>query len=370
MLFFNLILKNLFNRKTRTILTIVGISIGIATIVIFGMITKGLENSMSSALRPGKADFTVAKADTADMILSIVTENQLEIIKNTDGVSVVVPYVMALASFKGNPYFVIGGINPDQIDILGAKMTEGRIYQNGDEIAIGRIVAKNRNLKVGEKLTINNKDYAIVGIFESGVTMQDGGAATTIAEAQRIQSMKSDQVSMAMIKIKSGYDPRTVADNIEKADNGLIGIVDMDDYKTTDQGLVIIDSVSWAISVLAVVIGGIGVMNTIIMSVFERTREIGVLRAVGWRKRRVMAMILGEAAFIALASAILGIIIGLGAVWLVMQTEMGESWLNISFNSTVFLQALLVALFVVILGALYPAYRASRFSPMEALRYE
>lgn len=370
MLFLHLIIKNLFNRKIRTILTIIGISIGIATIIIFGMVTNGLKNSMTMALQPGTADFTVAKADVADMILSVISQEQLATIKKTPGVKSVVPYVMAIAPYKNNPYFIIGGIDKKDIGLLGAQITEGRIYQDDSEIAIGRIAAKNYGLKVSDNITLNNKMYTIVGIFESGITMQDGGAAATIQETQRLNSFTENQVSMAMVTILAGYEPHGVADQVEIADPKLLSIVDMKDFGSLDQGLDIIDSVSWAISALAMVIGGIGVMNTIIMSVFERTREIGVLRAVGWKRKRIMGMILGEAVFIALASAVLGTLLGLGIVWLVTQTDMGQSWLDISLKTTVFLQALLVALCVVIIGAAYPAYRASRFSPMEALRYE
>ncbi|MFA5134884.1 MAG: FtsX-like permease family protein [Patescibacteria group bacterium] len=370
MQFIKLILKNLFSRKTRTVLTIVGISIGIATIVIFGMVTNGLKNSMGTALRPGSADFTIAKADATDMILSVLTTEQISTIESTAGVETVVPYVMAMAEYGGNPYFIMSGIDPQYASVLGATIIEGRMYQNENEIALGRIAAKNYGLAVNGTMAINGKAYSIVGIFESGVTMQDGGAAITIKEAQRINSMQEGQVSMAMVKVKPGLEPRAVADEIEKADSGLIGIVDVDDFNSIDQGLNIVDSVSWAISALAMVIGGVGVMNTIIMSVFERTREIGVLRAVGWKRKRIMMMILGEAIFIALASTVLGALLGLGMVWLTMQTNMGKSWLDISLEPTVFLQALLVALVVVIIGAVYPSYRASRFSPMEALRYE
>lgn len=370
MQFIKLIIKNLFNRKARTILTIIGISIGIATIVIFGMVTNGLKNSMSTALQPGTADFTVAKADIADMILSIITTDQIEIIESAEGVETVVPYIMAMSEYGGNPYFLISGIDPEYTSVLGAAVTEGRMYENEDEITLGRIAAKNYDISINDTIILNDKDYLVVGIFESGVTMQDGGAAATIKEAQRLNGMTEDQVSMAMVQIESGLDPRTVANEVERLDPGLIGVVDIDDYNSIDQGLNIIDSVSWAISALAMIIGGIGVMNTIIMSVFERTREIGVLRAVGWKRKRVMMMILGEAVFIAFVSAMLGVILGLGIVWLTMQTDMGRSWLDISLEPTVFLQALLVALVVVVIGAVYPAYRASRFSPMEALRYE
>lgn len=370
MLFIRLILKNLFNRKTRTLLTIVGISIGIATIIIFGMVTNALKTSLGSAMKPGTADFTVAKAGAADMILSVISREQIKTIESVEGVETVVPYVMAMARYGGNLYFIISGIDPEKTSLLGAKITSGRLYENENEVALGRIAAKNYNLSINDYIKIKDKEYLIVGIFESGVTMQDGGAATVIREAQRLNDMKENQVSMAMVKVKSGFEPRAVADKIEEADKGLIGIVDVADIGNIDQGLTIIDSISWAISALAMIIGGVGVMNTIIMSVFERTREIGVLRALGWKKRRIMAMILGEAVIIALAAVIIGTLLGLLIVWLTMQTDMGQSWLDLSYKPLVFLQALLVALVVVIIGAVYPAYRASRFSPMEALRYE
>lgn len=325
---------------------------------------------MSTSLRPGKADFMVAKSDIADMILSVVTYDQINQMKSIQGVNKVVPYVMGIVQTKGNPYFIVGGVDPDDAEFLGLKLSEGRLHRSDDEVVLGRIVAKNRNLKTGDKLMLGDKSYSIVGIFESGVTMQDGGAATTLPEAQRIQSLKSDQVTMAMVKTMSGYTPRQVADKIEQTDSSLIGIVDVEDYNSTDQGLKIIDSVSLAISLLAIVIGGVGVMNTIITSVFERTREIGVLRAVGWKKSRVMAMILGEAIIIAIIATVIGTILGLSVIWLVMQTDMGEAWLSITWEAKIFFQALIVALLVVIIGALYPAYRASKFSPMEALRYE
>jgi putative ABC transport system permease protein len=370
MSFILLVFKNVLRNRIRTTLTIAGISIGIAAIIIFGMVTNGFKSSLMSAFSPGQADFTVAKADIADMILSVITKDQVQTIKSVEGVDKVVPYILSLSAFEKNPYFWMSGIDPKDLDSLGITVSEGRIYQNNDEIVIGRLASKTYNLTIGNTISINGKAYKIVGIFESGITMQDSGAAIMLEEAQHLNSLKEDQVSMALVKVKKGYTPRSVADNIEQKDPSLIGIVDVGDYSSIDQGFTIIDSISVVISALALFIGGISVMNTIIMSVFERTREIGVLRAIGWKRRRIMGMILCEALLLALLATIVGTILGLFVVWLTMQTNLGKSWLDITWEIGIFTQAIIVALCVVMLGAAYPAYRASRFSPIEALRYE
>jgi putative ABC transport system permease protein len=369
MTFLALIFKNIWRHKIRTLLTVFGISIGIATIVVFGLVTSGLEEMIGGMIKPGKTDFTVAKASAADFIVSFLSNEQVEKVKNAEGVEETASYVMSLAPLGGNPYFVIGGMDADKIDLTGGKIIEGKAYTNDQEIIIGKITAKNKNLKVGDKLELNKKKYLITGIFESGISFQDSGALGTVTEAQKIQGV-TDKVTMVMAKVKKGYNIKEVAKKIEKEDPGLVSIVDLEDFDAVDQGRKIMNATSWIISLLAIIIGGIGVMNTIIMSVFERTHEIGVLRALGWHRSRVILMILGESILLGILAVIIGITIGFVLIWLVMQTEIGQSWLQIRYEPIIFIRALAVSLVVVLIGACYPAYKASRLQPTEALRYE
>ncbi|OGY24552.1 MAG: hypothetical protein A2Y57_03335, partial [Candidatus Woykebacteria bacterium RBG_13_40_7b] len=328
MTFLALIFKNVWRHRVRTLLTIFGISIGIATIVVFSLISSGLYEAIGGMTSPGKTDFTVAKAGAADIIVSFIDSGQVEKIKNTAGVEEVAPYVLTIVSYGGNPYFLVGGVDADKLDLLAVKIIEGTTYSNNDEVIVGKIVAKNKNFEVGDEIELNQKVYKITGIFESGVAYQDGGAIATVEESQRIQGI-TDKVTMVSVKVSEGYNIREVAKKIEQADKELVAIVDVEDYDAVDKGRVLINNISLAISILAVVIGSIGVMNTIIMSVFERTREIGVLRAVGWKRRRVVFMILGESFLIGIFAAILGVIIGVGVIWGIANTEIGQAWLTI-----------------------------------------
>jgi putative ABC transport system permease protein len=124
------------------------------------------------------------------------------------------------------------------------------------------------------------------------------------------------------------------------------------------------------IAFLAVLIGAVGMLNTMLMSVLERTREIGVLRALGWSRRRVLGTILREALALGLAGAVVGIPLGMGMVWGLNQIPLVKGFIGARYDLDLFLTAVTVALGAGAVGGLYPAWRATRLRPAEALRYE
>jgi putative ABC transport system permease protein len=134
-------------------------------------------------------------------------------------------------------------------------------------------------------------------------------------------------------------------------------------------GLQVISSGAWAVSLLAILIGGIIVIVTMMKAVSERTREIGVLRAIGWTQRRILGMIIGEALVLSLIAIVVGLLLAVGIVELISLTHLLRG-INPSFSLLLILKGIGVALFLGIIGGIYPAYRASRLSPTEALRYE
>jgi len=124
------------------------------------------------------------------------------------------------------------------------------------------------------------------------------------------------------------------------------------------------------ISIIAIAAGGLSVLNTMLMSVFERTREIGVLRALGWQRKAVLAMILRESVLLGFLGGVAGVAISFGMIELMKLSAALGSWVDPVWSWEIFARAFLLSIFLGAIGGLYPAYRATRLSPVEALRYE
>jgi putative ABC transport system permease protein len=177
-------------------------------------------------------------------------------------------------------------------------------------------------------------------------------------------------VTAAFVTAAPGEDASAVAARIERDFPTLAAIESVDDYAEVDQGVQIMDALTLAISVLAVGIGAIGVMNTMIMSVYERTRELGVLRAIGWRGPRILRLIAAESLFLCVLAAVVGVAAGIAASRAVLLIPSVSAFLEPAYPPAIFVRALGVGVAVALIGAAYPAVRAIRLSPMEALRYE
>lgn len=370
MSFISLIFKNPFRNKTRSALAIIGIAIGIATIVALGIVTDGLKASTENTLKSGGSDFTITEANSPGMGSSKIDEERVDDIKGIQGINNAVGVLIDMRTVDGE-MFTVMGIDRENLEVGQINVIEGAPFtENKDEIIIGKTASQNLNKKVGDTIKIFGKDFKITGIYETGSMWEDGGSFMSLKRLQDL-SEKNDQVSMIFVKLQNKASIDTITKNIEDTyTDELTTIKSIEDFNKVNKGLDTIDTASWAISLLAIIIGGIGVINTMIMSVYERTREIGVLKAVGWKDRRILSMILGESVVITLIAAIIGIILGIVGVELILMTPTMGGFIKPVYSPELFLKAVGIALFVGIIGGLYPAYRASRLSPTEALRYE
>ncbi|MDI6644739.1 MAG: ABC transporter permease [Methanobacteriaceae archaeon] len=371
MSFLGLIIKNPFRNKTRTALAVMGIAIGIATIVALGIITDGLKTSTEETLKAGGSDFTIVESNVSDMFFSKIDEEYVDKINKVNGVNDSVGVLIAVQKVGDNPYFVLVGIDPNKLSLSGMKITQGKPFSGEDskEIIIGKVASEKLNKTIGDIITLKNEDYKITGIFQTGDLQQDGGAFISINNLQEIED-KEGKVTMIYVKIDKDANVDQVTQTIEdEYGSDITTIASLEDLQSVDQGLNTIDTASWAISLLAIVIGGIGVINTMIMSVYERTREIGVLKAVGWKNRRILTMILGESLVLTMVAGLVGAIMGIVAIQVLLALGM-SGFIQPIYTLPVFLRAFGVALIVGLIGGFYPAYRASQLPPTEALRYE
>jgi putative ABC transport system permease protein len=327
---------------------------------------------MVALARPlGVVDLTIFEAGAADMMLSRITTEQFEKIRAIEGVQKATGQLVTITRTDINPFFVAFGMRSEDLKMAGIEITEGRSFVDGkNEVIMGRIAARTHNKELGDEITIGGVLYTIVGIYRSN-PLQEGGAVISL---EVLQADRPGEQEFTMIFVKVSDDVKDIdgfAKKIEETfDGDLVVISPADPIAEVDPGTQVIGFIRDAISALAVVIGGIGVTNTIMMSVFERTREIGVLRAVGWSRKRVFAMIMSESFVIGISATVVGTLLGLLVVAGIMAFPIAQAYMQPVHPISVFVMAAVVGSLVSVIGGLYPALRATKFAPTEALRYE
>ena len=236
------------------------------------------------------------------------------------------------------------------------------------EIILGRLAANSLEKTVGEKIRVSGTRLTIVGIYENGSAFEDTGATMLLRDAQRLFD-KPRQVSFLGIAVHDRERADEVARLLEQQFPDLMISTTttfterMQDFRNME---VMLDTLIG----MTMLVGGIVMMNAMLMSVFERTQEIGVLRALGWRRRRVMRMVLIEALGLSLLSGVAGVGIGVGLNRLLGLIPLFGALLEPIYTGTMFVKIGVLVLALGVLGGIYPAWRAAGLRPIEALRYE
>jgi len=364
--------RNLWRRRTRTVLTLLGIGVGIAAIVALGGITRGMVDVLTSTMTSAQTDLVAIEADVSDTSYSAIDERVGARIAALPGVEAVSGVIITVASTEDNPLLIIFGYHPRQFAIRHFHIVEGEPLTTRHQAIVGRRAAETMGLKVGDTLRILESTFRVVGIFETGISYEDAAVVIDLREAQALAG-KPHQVTWYAIKLRDAFKKTAQVEATRDDLNARFPEIDcsissefvenMPDMKTMNEMV-------GQISFLAVFIGAVGMLNTMLMSVLERTREIGVLRALGWRRRQVLGMILREALALGVVGGVCGISLGVGLAWGLMQIPLMQGLLRARYGPDLFAQAMAVALLAGVVGGLYPAWRATRMRPVEALRYE
>ncbi len=290
MRFFQVILKNVLNRKSRSLLTTVGVAIAVTAVVALVGIADGFQRSFRELYEKRGVDLMVVRAGSSERLASSIPQQVGKQIRQLPGVRAVSPGLMDMVSFEqaNLTSVALQGWEPGSFLFDDLKMIAGRRLEADDEhgVMLGMVLAKNLGKKTGEQLDIAGQSFEIVGVFESFNVFENGSAVMLIRSLQTLMD-RPNQVTGFQVVLDSVPHKKELLERVRGEINALrspegrlwgVEAMPTGDYVNSTTQIRMAQAMAWLTSVIALVIGAVGVLNTMVMSVFERTREIGILR--------------------------------------------------------------------------------------------
>lgn len=370
------ILRNMSRRKVRTGLTIFGIVVGIFAVTVMGSMTEYFNALIDNAREGAGESIIVSPKGGIRATLSIADVSRIE---RVQGVRAAIPQIStfyeSLGSVSFGPPDQVLGVPPDKILQLWSNedLSAGRWLERGDtyQMVVGSSIAKKEELQIGSVLTWREKDFQVVGLLKETQTAPDGWLIAPMDIVQKTIK-RPDLISQINVIPEDKSQASALAAKIEdEVSNVNVQTLD-EQLDAIEQGLAVFNAILLSSAVLAAIIGGLAVVNTMIMSVSERTPEIGLKKAIGATNGNIVGEFLTEAAVIGLLGGVVGFLLGWGAAGLLnlgASEALGGSEI---FKITPRLAAIAIGLAVSlgIIAGLLPAWNAARLDPVVALREE
>src|SRR5581483_6699066 len=233
----------------------------------------------------------------------------------TPGIADATPLILLVQDIKSQPGAVVFGAEPNGFLERRLVFLKGRMFRANSEIAVGDQLAAQMHLKLGDRLTVAKHHFTVTGVYHIGVAFQDDGAFMPLSVAQAI-SGRQDETTTIAIKLGVGERPAAIEKLLHRRFRGLLVIADGQEAPRAGVDQALLSKMSLVLAVLALVIGGIGVMNTMLMSVVERRSEYALLSAVGWSEFQIVQRVVTEGVLTTFVGAIIGLVLGVVGAYL------------------------------------------------------
>jgi len=401
--FFKYALANMRNRKLRSWLTMIGIFIGIAAVVALVSLGQGLQKYIDEEFEKLGRDKIIlmpkGQLGIGGTTGAVFTKSDVDAMKKVRGVADASGLVMRNVKLEFNDvvryYLVLGmptGKEGKLVDelFMNYGMEKGRAIKKGDKrkVALGHYYLDHelfeRNVKLGDRIKINDVEFETIGFYELiGNPGDDQNVYIAEESLFELLEIEDERQDMIYAKAAKGEDAAVVSERIEKAlrkhrnlDEGNEDFTVQSAEDMIASYLIIIDVINIVligIAAISLIVGGIGIMNTMFTSILERTNEIGIMKSIGARNKDIMILFLIESGILGLFGGAIGIAIGMGiskSIEVIATIALQSALLKAYFPWYLILGALMFSFLVGSLSGLVPAFRASRMSPVDALRYE
>jgi putative ABC transport system permease protein len=408
--------KNISSRKTRTLLTVAGIAVGVALLFSLVALVNGVEAQSTAMIRsltsadivlrnvtiPGSTGVATQVPGQGPQLMwgtvfSRINESVLPVIKSLSGIYAVTP-VLSIQASLNRTSITLQGIIPGEYESVtgGLNIVNGGDFSCYDcpEAIIGKSLMDRLNITVGDSIiiTVNNTqvNLSVVGVYESGLQFFE--VTNVYVPLYFLQNItgSAGYVSEVLIKLENPSSAQEIASTIQSVFPGLRVVLQTSQVQQASQLISTLTTFFLTIGLIAVIAGGFGVANTMLISVFERMREIGVLRAIGTSSKTILILFLTEALILGLAGGATGVVLGSALAYILpayfplqrastilpgarslggTTQQLTRALITPVITWDIVVLALAIGVCVSIIAGLYPAWRASRVKPVEVIRY-
>jgi len=368
--FLSLVPVNLRRHKLRALIGMAGIAFGVAAMLTILSIVHGAIGMFERILAVD-SHYLVFERNVSDLFFSSVTDGQVAAVRALPQVASAQPLLFGLVASGDRPIITCFGLEPDNPRLARARWLGGRREDFGKidgGIWLGARAAEFLGATTGGRIEVGHGEFTVAGVIATENGFEDGGVFLPLKAAQGYFS-REGIASVVAVKLRAEARGAEFKAAVAAAHPRLMALENREFNRSYTQ-FKILHLTAWAVGLCAFLLGGLGVANTMLLSVFSRIREIAVLRVCGFSRGQVSALIFGEAAAVALLGLAAGLAIGYGALFALERAPQLQGYVQPVVKPGMLAGIALTALVTAVAGAIWPARFAARIQPAEALRYE
>ncbi len=368
--FLGLALTNLRRHRLRALIGVAGIAFGVAAMLAILAVVHGAIG-MFERILGADSDYLVFERRVSDLFFSSVTPEQVAAVRARPEVAEAHAMLFGIVSAEGHPVITCFGIEAGDPRLRRAEWRAGRATDFGarpGEVFLGSRAAEFLRAQKGDEVEIGRGRFRVGGVFRTENGFEDGGVFLPLAEAQAFFH-RENTASIVAVKLRDRERGGVFKAALEAAEPGVMTLENRE-FGRSYNSFRILTVTAWAVGLCAFVLGGLGVANTMLLSVFGRIRELAVLRACGFSARQVGALVVAESAVLAALGLAAGLVLGAAVLAVLARLPDLQGYLSARLTPGVFAGIVVTSFLTALGGALYPAWHAARIQPAEALRYE
>ena len=368
--FARLVFVNLRRHKIRAVISIAGIAFGVAAMLMIVSIVLGAIGMFQGILAK-ESNYVVFERNVSDLFFSSVGMDQIQALRALPDVERVDPMLVGIVSSPDHPIITCFGLETGDPRIRRASWLKGDPTHFGamrNTVYLGTRAAEFLKADLGQTIPIGKGTFAVGGIIRTENGFEDGGVFMPLPMAQTYFH-RENIVSVATVKLRHDTDGPAFKKAVEASSGGLVALQN-EEFNQSYSQFRILHLTSWAVGICSLLLGGMGVANTMLMSVFSRIREIAILRVCGFSKAQIVALVFGEAGVVAGIGAAAGFAIGISGLAIMNSLPQFQGYVRADVRADIVAAILFTAFATALGGALYPAWFAAATQPADALRFE